>query len=94
MFFLPKKIFLSGDIVAYSLDDSNGALIRIFRIKLSIKNGTEYLSLIGRVRQIQCLTQGAAFAVIWEVKTNQGLSEKSIYCFRLFYQTINVIFRS
>uniref|UniRef100_A0AC34QZ31 Uncharacterized protein n=1 Tax=Panagrolaimus sp. JU765 TaxID=591449 RepID=A0AC34QZ31_9BILA len=56
----------NGDVAAYHMDDTNGAMIQTFRVKLAIKDGTEYLSRLGKVRQIQCLPQGLVFAVTWE----------------------------
>lgn len=72
--YIKNFLFCSGDIAAYHLDDTNGAMTQTFRIKLSIKDGTEYLSYIGRVKQIHCLPQGLVFAVSWDfnVKEENG----------------------
>uniref|UniRef100_A0A915E3L8 Protein RIC1 homolog n=1 Tax=Ditylenchus dipsaci TaxID=166011 RepID=A0A915E3L8_9BILA len=58
----------NGEIAGYSMDDTIGSLIQVFRLGLFIKNGTEYLDKILNVRQIQCLSQGTVFSVIWNVK--------------------------
>lgn len=70
-YFIFINIFLlillfSGEIVAYSLDELNETLIQLFTIRLSLKNGTEYLRRLSSVRQIRCLSpNGGVFAVIW-----------------------------
>ncbi|CAD5217774.1 unnamed protein product [Bursaphelenchus xylophilus] len=56
----------SGEISAYSLDDTNGSLIQVFVQKLFVKNGTQFLDQVGPVKQIECLSQGGVTAVIWE----------------------------
>lgn len=53
------------------MDDTNGAMTQTFRIKLSIKDGTEYLSYIGPVKQIHCLPQGLVFGVTWDFNVRQ-----------------------
>ena len=54
----------------------NGALVQLFRIHLTLKNGTEYLDRLAAVRQISCLIpQGTGFAVIWDGK-QQIVDEK------------------
>ena len=58
----------SGEISAFSLDDNNGALNFLFNQSLFIKNGTQFLDHVGAVRQIQCLSLGGVFAVIWDHK--------------------------
>ena len=69
----------NGDVAAYHMDDTNGAMVQTFRIKLEIKDGTEFLSRLGRVQQIQCLPQGLVFAVTWrstdETVTANGKKE-------------------
>ncbi|KAI1703786.1 RIC1 domain-containing protein [Ditylenchus destructor] len=70
----------NGDFAGYTLDDTNGSLIQLFRLRLFVKNGTEYLDKLLDVRQIQCLSQGVSepgsvVAVIWNVKrTNRRAS--------------------
>uniref|UniRef100_A0A914ZAQ3 Protein RIC1 homolog n=1 Tax=Panagrolaimus superbus TaxID=310955 RepID=A0A914ZAQ3_9BILA len=70
----------NGDVAAYHLDDTNGAMTQTFRIKLSIKDGTEYLSYIGRVKQIHCLPQGLVFGVTWDFNVHQenGKTDNSV----------------
>ena len=65
-------------MAAYHLDDSNGAMTQTFRIKLSIKDGTEYLSALGRVKQIQCLPQGLVFGVCWDFNQPMDIQENGI----------------
>lgn len=61
--------YFSGEISAYSLDDTNGAMNFVFTQKLFVKNGTEFLDHVGAVRQIQCLSLGGVFAAVWEHKS-------------------------
>uniref|UniRef100_A0A914EG37 Protein RIC1 homolog n=1 Tax=Acrobeloides nanus TaxID=290746 RepID=A0A914EG37_9BILA len=58
----------NGDIAAYHLDDTNGSLVQTYRVSLSIKNSREYLAKLGPVHQIQCISQGYVFAVIWKLR--------------------------
>uniref|UniRef100_A0A183BVV3 Protein RIC1 homolog n=1 Tax=Globodera pallida TaxID=36090 RepID=A0A183BVV3_GLOPA len=56
----------SGDVVTYSLDDLNETLVQLFVVRLTLKNGTEFLGRLSSVRQIRCLSpNGSVFAVIW-----------------------------
>lgn len=57
----------NGDIAAYSTNDMDGGLIQLFRIRLSIKDGTELLDQLSSIKQINCLSpSGDAFAVLWD----------------------------
>nr|CAD2199932.1 unnamed protein product [Meloidogyne enterolobii] len=59
----------NGEIAAYSTNDVDGGLIQLFRIGLSIKDGTELLEKLSSIRQINCLSpSGDAFAVLWDSK--------------------------
>uniref|UniRef100_A0A915MCQ4 Protein RIC1 homolog n=1 Tax=Meloidogyne javanica TaxID=6303 RepID=A0A915MCQ4_MELJA len=65
----------NGEIAAYSTNDVDGGLIQLFRIGLSIKDGTELLEKISSIRQINCLSpSGDAFAVLWDSKQNSAFS--------------------
>nr|CAD2198743.1 unnamed protein product [Meloidogyne enterolobii] len=65
----------NGEIAAYSTNDVDGGLIQLFRIGLSIKDGTELLEKISSIRQINCLSpSGDAFAVLWDSKQNFAFS--------------------
>lgn len=64
----------SGEISAFSLDDTNGSLNFVFNQSLFIKNGTEFLDHVGAVRQIHCLSLGGVFAVIWDHKNPEEKS--------------------
>uniref|UniRef100_A0A914H3U2 Protein RIC1 homolog n=1 Tax=Globodera rostochiensis TaxID=31243 RepID=A0A914H3U2_GLORO len=56
----------SGDLVTYSFDDLNETLVQLFVVRLTLKNGTEFLGRLSSVRQIRCLSpNGNVFAVIW-----------------------------
>ncbi|KAI6172535.1 Protein RIC1-like protein [Aphelenchoides besseyi] len=58
----------NGDISAYSLDDTNGAMTLVFNQKLFVKNGTEFLEHVGAVHQVHCVSLGGVFAAIWDHK--------------------------
>uniref|UniRef100_A0A915BH36 Protein RIC1 homolog n=2 Tax=Parascaris univalens TaxID=6257 RepID=A0A915BH36_PARUN len=55
----------NGEIAAYHLDDSNGALTCAYRIGLRIKDGPELLNRVGGVCHVDCFAQGWAFAAVW-----------------------------
>ncbi|KAL3078975.1 hypothetical protein niasHS_014757 [Heterodera schachtii] len=57
----------SGDVVLYSRDDINKTLVQLSVIRLTLKNGTEFLGRLSSVRQIRSIRpHGSAFAVIWD----------------------------
>ncbi|VDM36928.1 unnamed protein product [Toxocara canis] len=55
----------NGDIAAYHLDDSNGALTCAYRVSLHVKDGRELLGRVGAVCHVDCFAQGSAFAAVW-----------------------------
>ncbi|KAH7723507.1 Protein R06F6.8 a [Aphelenchoides avenae] len=67
----------NGEIAGYTLDATNGSLAQVFRIRLFVKNGTEYLERISAVRQLHCLSQGGVFAVIWDRKKQSAPSPQN-----------------
>uniref|UniRef100_A0A1I7ZIN4 Protein RIC1 homolog n=1 Tax=Steinernema glaseri TaxID=37863 RepID=A0A1I7ZIN4_9BILA len=59
---------LNGEITGYHLDESNGSLMKSYRVALNVKDGSELLQTVGTVRHISYLNQGSALAAVWNQK--------------------------
>ncbi|KAK0393210.1 hypothetical protein QR680_000098 [Steinernema hermaphroditum] len=70
---------LNGEVAGYNIDESNGSLQKSYRVALNVKDGSELLQTIGTVRQVNCLNQGSALAVVWNQKErDKSLLAKSV----------------
>lgn len=68
----------NGEIVCYTLDDAT--FMQVFRIKLILKNGAEYMNKLSDVKYIRCLPNGCSFVALWDQNSN----DKSLPLFAIY----------
>uniref|UniRef100_A0A914XEF7 Protein RIC1 homolog n=1 Tax=Plectus sambesii TaxID=2011161 RepID=A0A914XEF7_9BILA len=69
----------NGDVAAYHLDETTGALVQAYRVALRVKDSPELLASVGSVAQLQWFAQGTALAAVWSAKGDKKLPIAAVF---------------